>query len=460
MQVLVLIGTMVGVTPEDLEMAHKLVSTSPGYLSKWTKLELTSAAVALRFFIRELPGGPKLLRRAADLANSAPGGEAERMDHAAKAIKRQEGVDASLYRLQEEEDPAATSTQAPGAAGPGPGAPDASLIARRGNGHAEVDDEGDVSYSQIPSAQGGAGGAARDEGTSGHRSDGTSSSNNDTPDGKVSDHSSCSTHSHAAPPKQLAKAGVVGGGLVDRGADGSGVAGVGGVGDVDAVKQGAKGGRKRNHATDKKTSKSAGVAATATAAPGWRPRVCNQVWKGRSCNNMSNGCRFAHPTPCANNRCKSGPATGCKAFHPRVSKGDLTRRGNGKGSVRRDDAAPKGNNGKSHQPSAKRNRASNSNNSNTRSRSSDLRLGERVELMERQLGLREEMGRKLSYRDVAARGLTTPSSSFNSNNGHTNGSRPDGMGPGGFGLAQPSPDMLGAVVAAVMAVLAGKGQRS
>ncbi len=178
---------------------------------------------------------------------------------------------------------------------------------------------------------------------------------------------------------------------------------------------------------------------------------------------MSNGCRFAHPTPCSNNRCKSGPATGCKAFHPRVNKGDLTRRGNGKGSVRRGDAAPKGNNGKSHQPSARRNGASNSNNSNTRPRSSDLRLGERVELMERQLGLREEMGRRLSYRDVAARGLTTPapsnSNSINSNNSHTNGSRPDGMGPGGFGLAQPSPDMLSAVVAAVMAVLAGKGQR-
>ena len=83
--------------------------------------------------------------------------------------------------------------------------------------------------------------------------------------------------------------------------------------------------------------------------------------------------------------------------------------------------------------------------------------------MERQLGLREEMGRRLSYRDVAARGLTTPapsnSNSINSNNSHTNGSRPDGMGPGGFGLAQPSPDMLSAVVAAVMAVLAGKGQR-
>ncbi len=77
--------------------------------------------------------------------------------------------------------------------------------------------------------------------------------------------------------------------------------------------------------------------------------------------------------------------------------------------------------------------------------------------MERQLGLREErdMGRKLSYRNVAARGL--PASRGASSGGNTNpqGSGPDRMGPGGFGLAQPDPTTLSTVVAAVMAVLAG-----
>ncbi len=88
---------VVGATPEDLATAQKLVSTSPGYLSKWTKSELVSAALALRLFIRELPGGPKLLRRAVDLARSTNGEEDERMARAVKAISRQEGVDASLY---------------------------------------------------------------------------------------------------------------------------------------------------------------------------------------------------------------------------------------------------------------------------------------------------------------------------------------------------------------------------
>ncbi len=137
---------MVGVTPEDLEMAYRLITTSPGYLSKWTKQELTSAAMALRFFVRVLPGGPKLLRRVADLASQAPGEEAVRMGHAVKAIERQDGVDPSLYRLAEEEDPAATSTQAPGA-GLGLGAPDASLIAGPSNNAATLGGNGTGSAS-------------------------------------------------------------------------------------------------------------------------------------------------------------------------------------------------------------------------------------------------------------------------------------------------------------------------
>ncbi len=487
-----------GITPKDLDSARRFIgviratSRDPMvFFDKIRKADIVAALTATSWYLDLLPEGMgfNYLAAAAHMAKST---KVKDLSVVASAVKDGDKAKLAKYMdgpLTDDESVCTSSQWRPPIKGRDEAysAPDLSVISapvrdRNEGGVEGVEDVGDVEKvdndgssglappgGQIPSAQGGSSppypGSSPDDtndvysssSSSGINNDGTSSSSNDVPNGKVSDHSSCSTHSLAAPPKQLAKAGVVGGGLVDKGADGSGVAGVGGVGDVGAVKQGAKGGTKRSHATDKKTSKSSDATA------GWRPRVCNQVWKGRSCNNMSNGCRFAHPTPCSNNRCKSGPATGCKAFHPRVNKGDLTRRGNGKGSVRRGDAAPKGNNGKSHQPSARRNGASNSNNSNTRPRSSDLRLGERVELMERQLGLREEMGRRLSYRDVAARGLTTPapnnSNSINSNNSHTNGSRPDGMGPGGFGLAQPSPDMLSAVVAAVMAVLAGKGQR-
>ncbi len=194
----------------------------------------------------------------------------------------------------------------------------------------------------------------------------------------------------------------------------------------------------------------------------WRPRVCNQVWRGRQCPNRSNGCKFAHPTPCNNGRCRSGPASGCRAFHPRVSRENLSRRqGNGRGGARKGGDAPKHggkgphrpNNSNSNSGGNRRNNSS-SNGSNGGNRpSGGLHLEERVEMMEKKLQLQEK-GR-LSYRDVAARGLTAAGSNGNNSGNILNGGRPLGRGTSGFGRAQPDPAVLSTVVAAVMAVLAG-----
>ena len=279
---------------------------------------------------------------------------------------------------------------------------------------------------------GGDNGDNSDDDNSGGGSDG------DGIGGKVSGHSSCSVRSHAAPPRQLANAGVVADdGLVDKDAKGSAVARVDGAGDVD-------GDRERNNKAPNSTSSSV-----------WRPRVCNRVWKGKQCPNMSSGCRFAHPTPCTNGRCKSGPAPGCRAFHP-------ARRGNDRGSERKGGGAPKVKGGNvTRRPNNRRSGTSNSNNSggsgsNRRSSNNhtDLHLRKRVEMMERKLELQTGKAPP-SYRDVAARGLHAPHIGAGSGNNNLSNQR---RASAGFGLAQPSPDMLGAVVAAVMAALTGKGQ--
>ena len=207
---------VLGVTPADLELALRLVSTSPGYLSKWTKLELVSAAIALRLFVRELPGGPKLLRRAVDLAKSSNGNEDERLTRAARAIRCQDGVDASLYR----------PTQATGGTG-SPTAASATTSTQSPTGEplsANWDD-----LSQIPANQLGSG----DSGDLG---------GGDEDEEEVSDPIASSAPSLAAPiqlangPNDGTEADDVGGGLVDVGMNGTGVAVGGGAG----VQHGAK----------------------------------------------------------------------------------------------------------------------------------------------------------------------------------------------------------------------------
>ncbi len=468
---------MVGVTPEDLEMAYKLVTTSPGYLSKWTKQDLICAAVALRLFVRELPGGPKLLRRAADLASSAPGEEDERMNHAVKAIGHQGGVDASLYRLPLERDgppTPTTSTQSPDETDPSwddlsqippyqVGASTASGAGQRNVGEAIVEEDEDEtlikerkgeesSPSGAPSANLSNAAAPSTDSIGNHSS--SSNGRNGTLDGKVSDFSSNSVRSHAAPPKQLAKAGAVGDGLVDKDANGSGVARVGGGEGVDAVKHGVKGGRK-DHATNKKTLKNSDSYVT---NPEWRPRVCNQVWRGGTCKNRTTGCKYAHPTPCSNSSCASGPTSGCRAFHPR---GRERGKGNGKGGARKGNAVPNQSRKRTNGPHRPNNTAKilkGSSGSSSSSNNAHSRLQERVEMMERQLGLQaraEDKEGKLSYRDVVVRGQAATGGYGSTISNPPSGLRANKEGNGGFGPVQPDPAMLSTVVAAVMAVLAG-----
>ncbi len=439
-------GTMVvGASPEDLVAAQKLVSTSPGYLSKWTKSELVSAAIALRLFIRELPGGPKLLRRAMDLAKSPNGGEDERMARAIKAINCQEGVDASLYRPTQttEGSATATSTQSPA----GTSAP-------------RWDD-----LSQIPSNQEGEeDGATVQKG----ESDGVNISGGGTAlsiggdgsgggDGEVSDHSSSSVHSLAA-PDQLAfgpHAGAKVGGLVDGDMNGSGVTRVGGVGDGNAA---------RDVGADRRVRDAPPTETTAPVKAPWRPRVCNRVWKGKICNSRTSGCRFAHPDPCRSSRCTGNPAAGCKAFHPHVRGVETSVtvvKGNDKGSVRKGGAAPNRNvrDKKAPRPSSSSsgsnsgnrrsgNGGSRSSGSNSNNRNSNHRLPQ------------------VSYRDVAARAVPSTMGCANGsgNSGGSNNSIPyfraqPAREGGGYAHAQLDPAVLSTVVAAVMTVLAGGNQQ-
>ncbi len=464
---------VVGATPEDLATAQKLVSTSPGYLSKWTKSELVSAAVALRLFIRELPGGPKLLRRAVDLARSTNGGEDERMARAVKAISRQEGVDASLYTPTQAPSAPTTSTQSTGELSDPywddltqiPPNQQARAGAGAGVGGGDGNNEEDELYAEEASVERGEksknppmGLASPGEGEKDDVSNSNSDSTNrddgsSTIDGKVSDTSSSSAFSLAAPirtthvPHKRAHGGNDGNRVVDVGVNDVGVAGgVGGVGG--AVGNGKGGGSGKNKTLNKSTS--------------WRPRVCNQVWRGKACPNRSNGCKYAHPTPCSSDGCIPNPANGCRAFHPRV--GGTTTVGNGKGSGRRVGAAPTGN---SRRPQNKKsfgsgNSGSNRPNSHNRTSSgsngnnnSHLQLVRRLAAVERRMGETgpaEKVERRPSYRDVAARGTHASGVNSNGNNRAVPSYRGD------FAPAQHDPAMLSTVVAAVMAVLSGRGQ--
>ncbi len=238
-----------GVTPEDLAIAQKLVSTSPGYLSKWTKSELVSAAIAMRLFIRELPGGPKLLRRAMDLARSTNGGEDERMSRAVKAINRQEGVDASLYRpTQATGGASATSTQST-AENSDPNWDDLSQIPSNqdGGGGRGVENEGEEDETVMEGAVAEKGEKSKNSSMGlappGEKDDDNNGSSNrgggnTTVGGKVSDPSFSNAHSLAAPirtttphgPHKRAQGGGNGVGVVAAGANVVGVARRGGLG--------------------------------------------------------------------------------------------------------------------------------------------------------------------------------------------------------------------------------------
>ncbi len=264
------VNMVLGVTPEDLEIAQKLVSTSPGYLSKWTKSELVSAAVALRLFVRELPGGPKLLRRAVDLARSTNGGEDERMARAVKAISRQEGVDASLYRPTQAVEGAAatTSTQAAG-----------------GSNVNWAD------LSQIPSNQGSAA---------------TAGTSDETILGDLSNVTGRTLSSSSAPTLNPApshvSAAVVAGGEGDAGAASAGVRGAAGANVLDEQdgQEGDLPSPRQQQQQHQQNTKKKGV--------------CSYSWRRKPCA-KSNGCQYQHPALCYNPACVDGRTKGCSKFH-------------------------------------------------------------------------------------------------------------------------------------------------
>ncbi len=474
------------ITPKDLDVARKLIGAIRAitkdpmiYFDKVRKVDIVAALSAVNWYLDQLPKdyGYDCLAAAANMANSAKvkdlGVVAEAVrDGSSKLLKYVDGPllhDESVYTSSQWRVPikgkdAAYSApnlsviNAPSGSMDGDAAPG---TRRHGSNWAqETESSSDTGMAppggHIPSAQGSSTGVDIDASSVVGRCNSSSSDINNIPDGKVSAHSSNSVTSLAAPTPtgQLAKAGVVGeGGLVDDGMNGSGVTREGGVGDGSAVGRGRGG-----EATSKASGNSTSVSTT-----DWRPRVCNQVWRGRQwqCPNRSNGCRFAHPTPCNNGRCRSGPAPGCRAFHPRVSKENLSRRqGNSKGGARKGSDAPKHRGKGPHRPNNSSNNGGNrrsspsSNGGNGGNRpSGGLHLEERMEIMEKKLQLQEK--EKLSYRDVAARGLNATGSSSNTNGNILDGGRPIGGGTSGFGRARPDPAVLSTVVAAVMAVLAG-----
>ncbi len=401
------------VTPEDMMMASKLVTVSPGYLSKWTKAELTSAALALKLFVHELPGGPKLLHRAAELASSSSSSSSstsgnDGMLRAVEAIRCQEGVDASLYR-RSEGDAAATSTQRPDGMGVS---------------------WADITASQIPSAQGD-GSSISSESNGGNGSSGNGSAGG-VPGGEVSDHSSYSVRSLAAPtPRQLAKAGVVGDdGVVDEDANGTGVARAGGVGD-----ESVGGDQDRN-----KQPPAVGPRSSLRTTT----RVCNRVWKGKKCNREHKGCGFPHPTICRDDRCVAEIRRGCTDFHP-PNRAKPSQVGNGSGGARQ------GNGASGRAKPARRNNGNNStrHNSSSSNRPTYSQLRERLAAMKlqrsKEKGIRKEL-RKL-------RELTHTQGSPATNMSGTGGDEGCALAP------QLHPEVLGAVVSAVMAVLGEKGLR-
>ncbi len=433
------------ITAVDITLARDYVR---GAGSKWTKPQITSAADGMAWLIRELPGSAALLSKMLRLMEGHPD-PVIAMGDVANLVRAQD-LDANI--LDVEDVPPLLAAPDGGA-----GAGAAATSTQAGRAENLLDANWD-DLSQIPSNQDGSGDSGSPDADGGD-GNGDGNCGGNIPDGKVSGHSSCSVRSHAAPPKQPAKVGVVGdGGLVDKDTNDTAVTRDGGVGDDAGVKDGVKDGNR-----DDKAPK---ANANSSSSSVWRPRVCNQVWKGKQCPNRSNGCRFAHPTPCSNGSCKSAPAPGCRAFHPPMSKGkkdSTSGRGNDKGSVRKGSAAPKAYGGKGNRrPNHRRNGTSNSNNSSS-SRSnnnhSDFHLRRRIEVMEKKLEL--QAGKTPpSYRDVAARGLLAHSSSNggNNNNNPTYGRGPDRVVPGGFGHGRPDPAVLSTVVAAVMAVLSGGDQ--
>ena len=464
----------------DLNEAYKCVQEGDSLINKLRKPELVRALSALAWYARTIPNAPELLLEVRALAGritdglDKPGTD-DYVDHPWRALMGQKGLTpfsytTSLKQAGIPQAPPPLPGHAPAYSyvpDPDPGAGAGTVAA--GTGQLAAPEEAEDPATQTVAKQGeeeedifsNLGTLTIPAGVGGDSGVGDSGGSNPNGNGKVSDHSSCSITSLAAPPRQLAKAGVVGDdGLVDEGTNVAGVAGVDRDGGTSA------GG---GNVTSQKAPK-------ATSTMVWRPRVCNRVWKGKQCPNRSNGCRFAHPTPCNNDRCKPGPAPGCRAFHPAVSKkgppvskGDPGKKGNAKGSVRKGGGAPKGKGpnagriggtsggGRGSSGSNGHSSSNHHSNNNSRPRPNGLQLRERLEMMERRLGLQgDDGGRMPSYRDVAASSLNDNSSAWWVRAAGNPERRDEGCA---HARAQLPPGLMDAVMAAVMAVVADGGQR-
>ncbi len=461
-----------GITAEDLDNARKCLgvirssSNAAAFFNKCRKDNMVSALTALNWYLELLPReyGYEYLSAAANMARSS---KVKDLGAVAIAIGDKDRSKLAKYSdgpIMGDESVCTSSQWRPPIKGRDEAysAPDVSVIAGPSGGET-LRTEGALESSsmllppggQIPSAQEDDSPPSCSKCNSNSSSDSSEGSSDSggilDPVGKVSDHSSGSD-SRLAAPNQLPPGphtgrgkSVVGDGLVDAVTNGSVVALDGGVRDQGAPGNGTK--------TKLKKKKDPNDEATR-----WRPRVCNLVWKGKTCPNRSNGCKFAHPNPCNSSGCAMGPSIGCRAFHPCVG-GSGREKGNDRGSVRRGGVAPMGNKSKSSKPHRPNNNNSRTGGNSHSNNHSGLR--ERVEAMEKALKGRGG-AHKPSYRDMLARGIPTTSNPTRGNSGSGASSHnqvPHHNVNGGFTLDQPDPAMLSTVVAAVMAVLSGRGRQ-
>ena len=254
---------------EDFALARDFIfrSTNTG---KWNKPHWQAAAVAMAWFIRELPGSPMLMNRVLKIMTDHPD-RILAQEKAANLIRAQYGLDASLL----------TSTQAPTAGQPG----------------TELGTALDVS--QIPSAQdmdgaGASGGSRRVLASTGF-------ANGDANETGRTAHPPAPTPTPAAAPAPAAV--------------GDGEAGDARGGDCAAAARSA--------------APAAAAAAVAAAAAGpprsqnVNPRrsqngikktgVCSYLWKRMLCRRAN--CKSSHPDLCASAECVPKRRPDCPKFH-------------------------------------------------------------------------------------------------------------------------------------------------
>ncbi len=342
----------------DLHEAHKCIQEGDSLINKLRKPEAVRALSALAWFVRTIPNAPELLQEVRALAGRVtdgldkPGAD-DYVNHPWMALMGQKGLTPFSYTASLRQagipqappplpghappwsyvpDPVAGPSTSPvGPLGPGAAQEEAAveeeedsifsnmgtLTARTMGGGGDDDVGGDggtgnrkdifsnLGTLTLPGAANDGGGGRADGGGDGGDGegddvgDGAGDGGGPIPKGQVSDHSSLSISSLAAPPKQLAKAGVVGvGGLVDDGTSGSGVAHVGGAGGVNADGKGQGG-----------------------PADRIRPRkrlVCPRIRRGDFC--MDKDCQKEHPARCGDPRCFPAWRRDCPLWHVRASQ--------------------------------------------------------------------------------------------------------------------------------------------